>query len=361
MKIGILTHDRAESHGACLQHYAMTQYLQALGHEVHTLTYARDFGYASAGDRAKFSVSLRSIPFYFREYLLKQGFAYVWTMARKHLLLQRFNRRYFSYASHTDSGFDAVWSLQMGFNAVLFGHGIGCDRLIAYSPSFGQTDFAQIQYHGRLDDIREGLSRFQAISTRDLHTQQLVTRLTGQSPSINCDPALLYRFDRELSALPKRTAPAYIAVYAYNSDLNEPERVEAIRAYARSIGAQVYAVGGYHRWCDRQIACDPLELLAWFRDAEAVITDTFHGTIGAFLTRTPMAVYVRPTNRNKLSHLLTALQLEDRTITDSHPLYEVFSVPLHFDTLHASLQAFRSESGNWLKQALTEPYHREGL
>lgn len=38
MKIGILTHYQVESHGACLQHYALTHYLQALGHDVYVLS-----------------------------------------------------------------------------------------------------------------------------------------------------------------------------------------------------------------------------------------------------------------------------------------------------------------------------------
>ena len=361
MKIGILTHYQAESHGACLQHYALTRYLTQLGHEVHTITYQRSFSFSTHEDKQKFSVSLRSFPYYIREYLFRKGLSHTWTMVRKHSCLHHFRRNCFSFLPQSEDfdviivGSDEVWSLQMGLTPVLFGHGLNCGRLIAYAPSFGQTRHSDIFSRGCLEILREGLSRFHSISVRDTHSQVLVEQLIGRIPAIVCDPALLYDFGKELAncSVDKPDTP-YVVVYAYSSDLNEPERIAAIREYARSIGARVFSAGGHHRWCDKQIICDPLALLGWFRNASAIVTDTFHGTIYAALTETPMAIYIRSTNQNKLSHLVSALQLDNRMVSSSHSLSDILNTSVDFDHLRATIQSLRAFGQRWLSQALDE-------
>ena len=367
MKIGILTHYQAESHGACLQHYALTQYLRQLGHEVYTLTYVRDFTFSPERQQKKFSVNFHSIPFYIKEYLLKLGPAYVWTMARKHFRLRKFSRTHFQFLPYNTCGLDAVivgsdevWSLQTGVDAMMFGHGVNAGKLIAYAPSFGQTTQLEIQDRGCQALLQAGLSSFDRLSARDSHTQQLTATLIGQHPALVCDPALLYDFDAELTAHRHRVKTPYVVVYAYSSDLNEPDRVDAILSYARSIGAKVYAVGSFHPWCHRQITCDPLELLGWFIGASAVFTDPFHGTIAAFVCRRPMAVWVRPSNCKKLEHLLSVLGLKARRVTGQHPLRDVMAEPIDFDTLHSALQALRADSAAWLEQALEFSCPKEG-
>ena len=361
MKIGILTHYQADSHGALLQHYALTQHLRSMGHTVCTLTYERDFSHASDEDRKKYAVRLRSIPFYCRSYASRQGVSCIWTMGKKHLLLRQFTKRHFTltpfHLSDLDAvivGSDEVWSLQLGYSQMMFGHGVHTGRLIAYAPSFGQTSFADITSRCLQHPISKGLSAFSAVSVRDLHSQAVLEQLTGKTAPIVCDPAVLYPFDAEVTACPRHSGTPYIAVYAYSSNLNAPAQISAIRAYARSVGAKIYAFGSYHGWCDKQIVCDPIALLGWLRDACAVVTDTFHGTIAACLVQTPMAVYVRPTNEAKLGHLLEQLHLTARQVTEGRTLEDVFAAPLDFQSVHTLLQALRSDSGCWLCGALTQ-------
>lgn len=359
MKIGILTHYQVESHGALLQHYALTEYLRRSGHEVYTLTYPKSLDFADRDGQKKFSVGLRSIPFYLKEYLFKQGPSFVWTMARKHFLLRNFNKQNFTFLPYARCGVDTaivgsdeVWSIQLGANMMMYGHGVDAKKLISYAPSFGQTSISDIIAHHCQPLISSGLNAFDALSVRDLGSQAIVEELTGQTPALVCDPVLLYGFKKELEAYRPMTSQKYVVVYAYNSNMNEPERIAEIRAYARSIGAKVYSVGGYHKWCDKQIACGPIEMLYWFKGAQAVFTDTFHGTISAFLGRTPMAVYVRCTNNVKLDHLLRVLGLESRKVTAPGMINEIMAQSIDFEALDHRLQPFLDQSGAWLEQMI---------
>ena len=134
--------------------------------------------------------------------------------------------------------------------------------------------------------------------------------------------------------------------------MNEPERAAAIKTYAKKIGAKVYSVGAFHKWCDKQVPCDPIELIYWCKGAEAVFTDTFHGTISAFLGQTPMAVYVRSTNNVKLDHLLQILGIEDRKVSDDSKTEEIIERPIEFTKLIDGFESIRLASEKYLERAL---------
>lgn len=359
MKIGILTHYQVESHGALLQLYALSAYLTQLGHDVYTLTYSKNLDFASEQDGKKFAVGVRSLPFYVQTYLLQKGPHFVWTMAKKHFVLCAFRRQQFRFRPYVNSGMDLaivgsdeVWSIQLGVNMMLYGHGVDVPRLIAYAPSFGQTTIADLVSHRCQALVSGGLRLFDPVSVRDPASQCIVRQLTGKEFAIVCDPTLLYGFSKELSQERHMTTEKYVVVYAYASNMNEPDRITAIRSYAKRIGAKVFSVGAFHKWCDRQITCDPLELLYWCKGAAAVFTDTFHGTICAFLGKTPMAVYVRDTNNVKLEHLLSILHLEDRRVTAARDIETILSQPLDFDAHWQALQPWREASACWLQQAI---------
>lgn len=359
MKIGILTHYQVESHGACLQHYAMTEYLKKSGHDVYTLSYNKNFDFTNSYNRKKFSVGLSSIPFYIKEYLLKAGPSFVFCMAKKHKLLKGFNDRKFSFKNYVDCdidtvlvGSDEVWSLQLGANIMMYGHGVDAKKRISYAPSFGQTDQNLIEKYHCTSLIKSGLATFEHLSARDLKSQQIAKELSGKDVTLVCDPVLLYGFKDELEEARRMTKEKYVAVYAYNSNMNEPDRIADIRKYAKSIGAKVYSIGGYHKWCDKQIACDPIEMMYWFKYAEAVFTDTFHGTITAYLTNTPMCVYVRSTNNVKLDHLLSVLNLESRKVTENKNIFTILEEKIDFKKIHREFETFRLESAAYLKKAL---------
>lgn len=359
MKIGILTHYQVESHGACLQHYALTQYLREKGHEVYALSYEKNFDFADQSDKNKFSMGLSSIPFYIKEYLLKKGPSFVVTMAKKHFLLRSFNKKHFSFLPHSDCGADVaivgsdeVWSLQCGANKMMYGYGVDAGRMISYAPSFGQTDFSVMEKYNCREMIAKGLSAFSHISARDLTSRKIASELTGREVELVCDPVLLYGFEKELEKAHPMTEEKYVAVYAYNNNMNELDRIESIRNYAKKIGAKVYSIGAFHKWCDKQIACDPIEMMYWFKGAQAVFTDTFHGTITAYLTQTPVAVYVRSTNNVKLDHLLQVLGLESRKVSEDRTISEILDESIDYEKIKENFAQFRSASAAYLENAL---------
>ena len=202
----------------------------------------------------------------------------------------------------SDEVFNCVQSnTNVGYSRDLFGHRSPARKVVSYAASFGNTTLKRIDDFGIRKDLEEDFSRFAAISVRDRNSADIIESLTGDRPVINVDPALAFDYMRRESQIPSRRqhADKYILVYGYSGRLDQSENA-ALKRYARSIGAKIICIGGVQDCCDLFVDCNPFELLAYFRDAEAVVTDTFHGTIFSMINATPFGTIVRTVDRARL-------------------------------------------------------------
>lgn len=358
MKIGILTHYNVSSHGALLQMYGLKKQLEEMGHEVFILTYTRNLDFIDENTKKRFSASIKNIPYYLFSYMGEDGPGCLFYQFRKQKILKKFREQNFTLLPYIDSaqldctivGADEVFALENGINFMMFGHGITSPKLVAYAPSAGQTDLSRVEKFGCKELLTSGLGKFTALSARDAGTQQLLFELTGKNVPLVCDPALLYQFPHP----DKESKKKYIVVYSYQSNFKDKERIRAIQTYAKRTGCELWSVGVYYRWCDKKINCDPLEMIHVFAKAQAVITDTFHGTITAYIAHTPMAVFVRNNNNVKLEHLLRMIGIENRKVTTNEMLEVVLNIPVDFDRLDRNVENLRNNGMRYLGRALME-------
>lgn len=358
MKIGILTHYNVSSHGALLQMYGLKKELENMGHEVYILTYTRNLDFVDEKTKKRFSASIKNLPYYLASYMGEDGIGCLFYQFKKQKVLGKFRDDNFIMLPYTESsrldcvvvGADEVFALENGVNFVMFGHGITSRKLIAYAPSAGQTDLARVGRFGCKELLSSGLNKFSALSARDEGTQKLIEELTGEKVPLVCDPALLYSFQHPQ----KEKSKKYIVVYSYQSNFKDKSRIKKIKEYAKKTGCELWSVGVYYKWCDKKVNCNPLEMIQIFANAQAVITDTFHGTITAYIAHTPMAVFVRENNNVKLEHLLKTIGILNRRVTKPEELEDVLSTPLDFKILDTNIEVFRQYGNDYLKDALTE-------
>ena len=359
MKIGILTHYNVYNLGAQLQMLALEAYLKDLGHEVKILTYQKNFDFME-GEKERNSASWKALPFYVKHYLFEKGPGLTWFNYRK---VKAINASIAShdFAPYDHSGCDAVvigsdevFSIDVGCNKMMYGHGLGEIPAIAYAPAFGRTTEALLRQYDCYNLVREGLSAMFSLSARDTHTQEMIRSLTGREAPLVCDPVLLYdghSFRKPVKPIGK----PYLLVYAYDSNMRAPEEAAAIRAYAKKHGLMTVSAGTYHKWCDRNLVCGPLEWYSYFKDAACVVTDTFHGSVVAMKNHCNTAVFIRQSiNAFKLSSLLEVTGLQARrleAVTEAE-LERVLSKPIDYAETDRRIQALAAESGDYLKNAL---------
>lgn len=372
-RIGIMSMQRIRNYGSTLQGYALKRLLldaeqdavvsfvdyrpgevlikeQASSSRVaRTLAKVREYSSVDASlvDRARFLNHKRT---YEARYLPLLGIP----------ALPNYDQDVDVLVIGSDEVFNCVQSnTNVGYSRDLFGHRSPAQKVVSYAASFGNTTLKRIEDFGIRKDLEEDFSRFAAISVRDRNSADIIESLTGDRPVINVDPALAFDYMRREPQIPSRRqhADKYILVYGYSGRLDQSENA-ALKRYARSIGAKIICIGGVQDCCDLFVDCNPFELLAYFRDAEAVVTDTFHGTIFSMINATPFGTIVRTStehgygNEEKLGFLLTTFGLESRRVADLTSIGDLLSRPIDADGVAQKLTQERTKTREYLTRAV---------
>ncbi len=333
-KVGIMSMQRIANYGSFLQAYALKQLIEGLGHQVEFVDY--HVGSPVIKDNADNG----------NKYIRKiekglETFRYKAPLSHKFAFIQykqSFGKKYMPILGITDEmnytpeldclviGSDEVFNCiqknsNVGYSPELFGKNNKAKKLITYAASFGNTTIDKLNAYGKMDEVGELLSKFNAFSARDINTGKIIENLTGKSPAYHLDPVLTYDYMNCCDHIPViEPTEKYLILYAYSGRITDRE-ADWIAAYAKKKKLKVYAIGGIQKCADRFIDCSPFEVLAYFKNAEEVITDTFHGSIFSVITHRRFTAIIRKSmgnsygNEEKLSDLLKRLGLADRMTT----------------------------------------------
>lgn len=359
-KIGIITHYDVHNHGALLQLTALIRVLRQKGITAKALRFDKNYDFMGHGLKAKYDVSVKSIGIYLK-YFKEKGLGCTRYNYNKRKTLNAYKATqniigdYYSESPMLDAviiGSDEVFALHTGPTPVFFGHCLPSDNIIAYAGSFGPTTIEDIdRLHSRAF-IRSGLAAMKAVTVRDRNSANVVTNLIGQEPHIVVDPVLLYGYKDEIAHLVPPKEKNYLLIYAYDNRMNTPEEVESIRAYAKARGLKTLSPGFYHDWCDLNINVDPINLLAYFKYATEVVTDTFHGSVMSIITGAKLAVKTRESNHFKLKNLLAEYVLTDRIFTDWSQLALTMKPNIDYTKVNVEVEKRRMLSMSHLDQML---------
>ena len=149
----------------------------------------------------------------------------------------------------------------------------------------------------------------------------------------------------------------YLILYAYAGRISNDE-ADWIAAYAKKKNLKVYAIGGIQKCADQFVVCSPFEVLAYFRNAEEVITDTFHGSIFSVITHRPFTTLIRKSvgnsygNEEKLSDLLKRLRLANRMTTKIEDAENINEKAIDYAKVDEQLKAHREVAKEYLRKNL---------
>jgi hypothetical protein len=362
MKIGILTHYDVNNQGTQLQLYAMYQQLKELGHQAVVLTYHKNYDFEPIQELRN-QITIKSVPYLAMNFLFKRGIGLTWHNTKKYLLNKKFRQKAFSYADYCLTqmdavivGADEVFSLEPGVNIMMYGHSVNTYNMIAYAPSFGQTDIDRIKLYHCEELIASGFRKFKTLSVRDSHTAGIINVLIGKNPLVVCDPVVLYDFST-IKAKVKLPRKKYMIVYGYDRHFVDKDEIVALKSFAKERNLLILSPGTYHRWCDINISCDCLQWLELFRQSELAVVDTFHGVIVSLITNRPMAVFVRSAiNFNKLTHIIQQFGITERQIKEFslEELRNIFALKQNYQQINEKISELRHEGLDYLKGALAQ-------
>lgn len=360
MKVGILTFPNSPSYGASLQMTALYSYLRNMGVDVEVINYINDYMsskqhiYRGVKKRLLYR-ALIGVLDYPNTYLFKAFedavIRYPAKPIHDDLGLGKISTRY----SHIICGSDQVWNPEITGNDLNYFVRF-CDdsvKRIAYAPSFGITEL-NAEYG---NNVKQELKKFSALSVREESGKRIVNSLVEQDCKLVIDPSMLMTKEFwESKAKPIKNLPKhYIAMFVLNT--NSDLIKEFYEYFSNLVGLPVMVIGGNLlskvRNKNSVFPIGPAEWLTLIKNADYVISDSFHGTAFSILFDKQFYSSIVSSTSSRIKMLLQTFNLENRLIENNPKDGSIDYI--EYQEVHDILQKKRKESQRYLRNSLGLP------
>jgi hypothetical protein len=211
-------------------------------------------------------------------------------------------------------GGDQIWRKQLyetfkGFDQVYFAKNNISARHISYAASMGIIDVNDIE----LENLKNWMSRFEKIMVREKDLNDLVTSL-GYCSEIVVDPVFLIEQER-WDAISKKSKikNKYILFHHHNFSKEAERLVKKLHNYygyeIKIIRPLVYPL---RIGKDEVQTATPQEFLMLYRNAEFVVSTSFHGVAFSIIFNKQFFALGMGKNSERVKTLLSTLHISDR-------------------------------------------------
>ena len=329
-KVGIITIHKSHNYGAVLQAFATQRIFNSVGCETQFIDYETT---ASKHDKTflRCSFSVNSIKHNIRNIL----HPFLFFKRRKNF--EKFINNYLNigekqYNSHNieqlkNAGYDViVTGSDQTFNLMLKGD--SDERLpyllpfefsgkkISFSSSFGDSVDKFTPEHK--ETLKKYLSDYDALSVREKNGADFIENLIGKRPQETFDPTLSLTQSEwdSVASQEKNKNGKYILFYTV---VSAPWVVEYVKKISEQTGLKVLAMHPQNQFeigCNFKRVCHggPAEFINYIKNAEYVLTTSFHGTVFSMIYQKPFYSFVLG-NTGRINGLLNKAKLEHRIVT----------------------------------------------
>lgn len=368
MRIGILTYHFGTNFGGQLQCYALMKVLEKLGHRVTIINYIPGRNKISLLDDIR--KSLKNIKSRFCIETIVSGGTSILFSKKMRDRFEEFRQNHLNVGPlcNLDSfnelysldaivvGSDQVWApAHHNSKAYFFNFKNGfLGKKISYAPCCAINKVEDTNK----EKIASLLASFNAISARNIETQQFVKDLIGKNVPIVADPTFLYPFDEFTSPIvPKGD---YILTYILGKEIDGGHKV-AIEKIKNEYGnIPVYSISltaskpHFFSWSSKTYyTLDPVDWVDFIRNAKFLYTDSFHGVAFALKFKTPFLAYYKEAirasrfidlkKRYKLTNIINKTsELDGKQLKALQPSNETYAIS----------ESIVSESIEFIKEAL---------
>lgn len=369
MKINIVTLHRARNYGSVLQTLATQMFFEEFGCETEIIDYYPE-RYTSRGllNRLKNkSDRLRSNPFLLILAKIAISFSYL----KKHIIFNNFLKMYINltyktfrnekelkkYCFDADAyctGSDQVWNSHWneGVDKPLFLDFLPENAFrFSFASSIGNSELKRDEE----EIIAPLLSKYQHISVREDSAVCIVKKLGFLEVEHLLDPTLLYdKRQWEVYTSKKIRKRKYVVTYNLHHD-------KKIDIYASEIARKqkLELLNISYNWHDvlrrgKLIWCPNVEeYLSLLRDAEYVVTDSFHATAFSLIFETKFIDIFPQKASSRLKSLLYLTNTMNRGFEGMPPI-EAADATINFKQIHHILKMEREKSVNYIKRVLQD-------
>ncbi len=380
MNIGIITIQKTPcSFGAALQSYALWRYLKDQSHNVKIIDLLRPChnAYKDSSNLASFHSTKKrnkeSLILFLKEWMNP----FSW---RSKILNKKWEKEFYRFSENAEytrtyqsvddlysdppkfdvyiSGSDQVWNTDMPFEVAPYMLDfVKVGIKMSYASSFGKDNVPQELF----PYIQRLLSSYDYLSVREQSSISLLNRMGLRAISV-VDPTFLVDSGIWYSMCTPFKGSA--GAIFYFSMYGAPEFDGHVSKFAceqkRLVMAKQKGLLCYPNRKNVDISyVPPTEWLTLIKDAEYVITDSFHATVFSIIFKKKFVSIISNSKyaqrrKVRIVDLLTSLGLQERLIysSDAHRLADVITKDINYEAVSTKVNFKVKESKIYLQKAL---------
>ncbi|MGD6794157.1 polysaccharide pyruvyl transferase family protein [Metabacillus indicus] len=356
-KVGIITFHRAINYGAVLQVFALQEKLKEIGVEPYVLDY-RNTKLEQHHKPMRLSMS-RGI----KNFLIFLMFSRNYN--KKYIAFREFSKKYLNVSEtyynindleNADSkydkyitGSDQVWNYKISDldEAYFLTFTKDNSKKNSYAASFGVKSIPEDksqEYYGLLKG-------FNSLLVREKQGAQIVNKLLNKDVNVVLDPTLLVTKDKWLEFAKDTVNEKYILVYAFGGSNNI---MEFAKNLANEKGYKIIVISSTYKTSSINVqyvkSAGPEQFLGLFKNAQFVITNSFHGTVFSINLNKQFFTEFLPNSvgtNSRMEDVLELFDLKDRQLLNSNT--DVAENLIDYEEVNRILEIEREKSISHLK------------
>ena len=369
-KVGIITFHNSYNCGSMLETYAMQEAIKQVEPEI--------INFSSDGQRELYSTfyKMNNVKNILKNILILPRFLKINKNNRKY---EEFKNKHFTlsekYTERDDispskydlvvAGSDQIWNttIKDASDRYFVDWSKSC-RKVAYAPSFGSKSIQK--YSNSPEKYKKLIKNFDALSVREKNGQKWIKELTGRDAEILIDPTLLFDADKYDEILDNNNTPKdkYIFVYCPQFDTEICESVKKIsKKYELPVicwSSKSYMTKRIWRFGFKLPKYEsPAVYLSLIKNAELVITTSFHGTIFSTIYRKKFFTIKNGGmfgDDDRVKTLIEQLGIEDRLIPIAFNDSYDYLAPVNYETYEKNLPKLRKKAKDYIEREIVKPY-----
>lgn len=231
-------------------------------------------------------------------------------------------------------------------------------KKIAYATSFGVKSIPWYQKNR----TKKYLNRFDFLSNREISGSKIVKELTGKESKVVCDPTLLLTAKEWEKIISHKKVEKEKYIFCYFLGTNKEHR-EAANKLKEITGFNIVTIPFLDNFVESDKAfgdkrlydIDTIDFVNYIRNAEYVLTDSFHGSIFSILNNKQFITFDRFNDKSKdsrntrIDSLFSILNIKNRRFNgDINKIFE----KIDYDDVEKKLSKLREDSIDYLLTAL---------
>jgi len=339
MKAAILTFNQANNFGAQLQSYALQKTINELGHDAYQIRVGKIEKPKKIKYKLKALLEKQRIKAY-ASFMEKYIRFYPGTFSETNIA--SLNKEFDAFVS----GSDQVWNMLRGVSPVYFQRFVRNDKLkISYAASIGLNQIPE-EY---LEESIAAISDFDYISVREQSARIELEKYIRSPVSCNIDLVFLISAEQWSELVGERIEKKPY-IFVYGTQMSD-ELIRIAHNIKKETGLKIISVFPMSGASCVQSKTGPLEFVNYVKNAEYIVTTSFHCTAFSMIFEKRIIELLHSTTGSRAKDLLHHFGQADCIVENSH--FDLKDKVWNYEKNAEIIEDLKKNAVNYLNNALS--------